>query len=154
MTKITVRYASVDHFSQSRSFSTLAAARRYAFKWLGEFPEVGSTYAVSGDGVGRITVSGVSIQELLHGELAQGGAFQVHVGHVNEDYAGVRFYLDRSFATFAEAGAYAQELDEEGLCDGLKVIGTTEAAKAEIEEHRKAYEAQLFVDRQYGDLPF
>ena len=153
MTKITVRYASIDHFSQTRSFSTLVAARRYAFKWLGEFPEVGSTYAVSGDGVGRITVSGVSIQELLHGELAQGGAFQVHVGHVNEDYAGVRFYLDRSFATFAEAGAYAQELDEEG-CDGIRLVGTTEAAQAEIAAQQAAYEAQLYEDRQHEAYPF
>lgn len=55
---IKVRYSSIDRYSESRRFKTLAGARKYAAKWVGEHPEIGSYYAVSGDGVGKIEVSG------------------------------------------------------------------------------------------------
>ena len=62
---ITVRYSSIDRFSESRKFKTLTGARAYAQKWVGEHPDLGSGYAISGDGVGKITVSGVSLAELF-----------------------------------------------------------------------------------------
>ena len=34
-------------------------------KWVGAHPEIGSTYAVSGDGVGKVTCQGVSLSELF-----------------------------------------------------------------------------------------
>jgi hypothetical protein len=55
---IKVHYSSVDRFSQTRSFKTLEGARRYAMRWVGEHPEVGGWYAVSGDGMGKVTVTG------------------------------------------------------------------------------------------------
>jgi hypothetical protein len=62
---ITVRYRSLDQFSESRKFKTLAGARRYAHRRIGEHPEIGSRYAVSGDGIGRITCEGCTLAELF-----------------------------------------------------------------------------------------
>lgn len=52
---ITVEYESIDHFHERRRFKTLGGAQRYAAKWVGEKPTLGSHYAVSDDGVGEIT---------------------------------------------------------------------------------------------------
>lgn len=62
---IKVRYSSIDRFSQTRSFATMAAARRFAQKWVGQNPEIGSHYAISGDGIGKITVTGATLAELF-----------------------------------------------------------------------------------------
>lgn len=76
---IKVRYSSIDRFSQSRSFKTLVAARRYAVKWVGENPDLGIGYAVSADGVGKVTVSGVSLGELFaQPEAPNASAFASH----------------------------------------------------------------------------
>ena len=63
--KITVYYRSVDRFSQSRTFKTLAGAQKYAAKWVGETPDMGLGYAVSFDGVGRIMVKGAPLADLF-----------------------------------------------------------------------------------------
>jgi len=62
---IWVSYASIDHVSKHRTFKTIAGARRFAVKWVGENAEFGSCYAVSADGVGKIMVSGCTIPELF-----------------------------------------------------------------------------------------
>jgi len=63
--KIIVRYNSVDRYSERRTFKTLKFARRYAHKWIGEHPEIGCGYAVSGDGIGKITVDGATLDDLF-----------------------------------------------------------------------------------------
>ena len=55
---IRVHYSSIDRFSESRRFKTLTGAQKYAQKWVGPHPDQGGTYAVSFDGVGKVTVSG------------------------------------------------------------------------------------------------
>jgi len=62
---ITVRYSSVDGFSQTRRFKTLRGARAFAQKWVGPTPDVGGWYAVSFDGIGKIEVAGVTIKQLF-----------------------------------------------------------------------------------------
>lgn len=62
---IKVRYRSIDHFTKTSTFKTLPGARKFAHKWVGEHPEIGSYYAVSGDGVGKITVEGATLAELF-----------------------------------------------------------------------------------------
>lgn len=64
-TKITVRYRSVDGCSKSRSYATLAGAQKYAQRMVGKHPEQGSFYAVSGDGIGRVTVEGARLEDLF-----------------------------------------------------------------------------------------
>ena len=62
---VKITYRSVDGFSKYGRFKTLKGARRFAHKWVGEHPEIGFNYAVSFDGIGKITVSGCSLQDLF-----------------------------------------------------------------------------------------
>lgn len=55
---ITVRYSSIDRYAKKAHFYTLAGARKFAWKLIGSHPDLGSDYAVSDDGIGKITVSG------------------------------------------------------------------------------------------------
>lgn len=68
---IKVRYSSFDsRRGKWRSFKTLRGARKYAQHWIGKHPEMGSTYAVSGDGIGKIEVEGVELRKLFGDEVA------------------------------------------------------------------------------------
>jgi len=69
---ITVRYSSIDGYSEKRKFKTLAGARAYAQKWVGKNPEMGSTYAVSSDGIGKITAT-VALWSLFEDDEKPGG---------------------------------------------------------------------------------
>jgi hypothetical protein len=64
---ITVRYKTIDRFSETRKFKTLALAQRYAWKRVGETPEISKNfgYAVSGDGVGKVTIQGATLREIF-----------------------------------------------------------------------------------------
>jgi len=62
--KITIR--AVDGFSQTRSFKTLAGARRYAVERVGDAPDLGTTYAVDLYGVVTLYAEGVSLQDLFY----------------------------------------------------------------------------------------
>ena len=53
---IIVRYKAVDGPAQTRRFKTLDGARRFACRCVGPTPEIGMSYAVSGDGMGRVVV--------------------------------------------------------------------------------------------------
>jgi hypothetical protein len=55
---IKVKYSSVDGGRMSRSFKSLKGARAFAQKMVGKNPEMGSSYAVSGDGIGKIEAYG------------------------------------------------------------------------------------------------
>ena len=63
--KIVVHYSTIDHFSKRRTFATLAGARRFAQKYLGEHPEQGNELCRQLDGVGKITVDGASLADLF-----------------------------------------------------------------------------------------
>jgi hypothetical protein len=63
--EIIITYSSCDGCRDRRVFKTVNAARRFAHKWVGAHPEIGSTYAISGDGVGKITVYGISLADLF-----------------------------------------------------------------------------------------
>lgn len=62
---ITITYTSIDRLRKRRSFKTLAGARRFAHKWIGAHPDIGGSYAVSFDGIGRVTWKGCSSAELF-----------------------------------------------------------------------------------------
>ena len=57
-TRIRLSYRAIDGYRLTRTYKTLAGARRFAWRWAGRHPEVGSTYAVTFDGVGRVDWSG------------------------------------------------------------------------------------------------
>lgn len=64
---ITVIYSSVDGYREKRTFNALHLARSYAQERIGEHPEMGSFYAISGDGIGKIQVNGALLKELFPG---------------------------------------------------------------------------------------
>lgn len=112
---IKVTYSSIDGFRQSRSFKTLTAARRFAVKWVGEAPELGSHYAVSFDGVGKITVQGVTLAALFSGEAAAASTDGYSIKATWDGYEGyyVVYYGTRSLATF---DTHAEAEEHIGIC--------------------------------------
>lgn len=62
---ITINYRAVDGARDRRTFKTLTGAQKFAHKLVGAHPEIGSWYAVAGDGVGRVTCTGCTIAELF-----------------------------------------------------------------------------------------
>ena len=149
---ITVTYSSIDGYRQRRQFKTLKGASAYATKWVGKDADFGSSYAVSFDGVGKVTVDGCSLKELFAGKTESTGAYEVWVVHVYEEgpYASHR-YRDSAHATLQEACKRAADLDEEG-CDGVELRGTTEEAAdaiaAHMQKQAEAYAAQLARDEE------
>ncbi len=69
--QITIRYTSCDRVSETRRYLTLAGAQRYAHGRVGEHPELGGWYAVSGDGVGKVTVTGITLARLFPGPVEE-----------------------------------------------------------------------------------
>ena len=62
---IKMRYSTIDRYSKSATFKTVEGARKFAKKYLGDYFDIGYSYAVSGDGVGKVTiVSGATWAEL------------------------------------------------------------------------------------------
>lgn len=62
---ITVTYRSIDGVRKTGNFKTLAGASKFAAHWVGKDADIGCGYAVSFDGIGKVTVTGVSLKELF-----------------------------------------------------------------------------------------
>jgi hypothetical protein len=63
---IRLRYEASDGFKKSLVYTSLAGARKGAADRVGRFPEIGSDYAASGDGVGTIrVVEGCTLKDLF-----------------------------------------------------------------------------------------
>jgi hypothetical protein len=64
---ITVYYESIDRFRKTRKYKTLKGAQRFAEKMVGPTPEVSINfgYAVSPDGIGKITCDGCTVWQLF-----------------------------------------------------------------------------------------
>jgi hypothetical protein len=63
--KIKLRFSSCDGGSRVKVFKSIAGARKAVIHQLGN-PEIGSSYAVSGDGVCKCEVSGdASVRDLF-----------------------------------------------------------------------------------------
>lgn len=65
MAEIIVNYLAVDGASMRRKYKTLKGAQKFAHRFVGAHPEIGSYYAISGDGVGRVTCAGCTLRELF-----------------------------------------------------------------------------------------
>lgn len=150
---ITVRYSSIDHYRKTRKFKTIEGARKFAVHYVGENPDMGSSYAVSFDGVGKITVDGCTLNELFYGKKAEPETrpFEVWSYVIDEQAGTSRAYRDAAFATLHEANQEAERLDE--FADGVHLVGTTDEAKAALKAQFDALEAQFKRDRD-EELPF
>ncbi len=72
--EITVRNRAIDDFKEDKEFVNLEDTREYCIKYLGENFDIGSflsgdPYAISGDGINRLTVEGATWQELFPGRF-------------------------------------------------------------------------------------
>jgi hypothetical protein len=65
---IKLYFSTIDGCRNVKRFKTLAGARKAAHERVGRYPEIGSTYAVSGDGVVKVTVAGCSLNALFDDE--------------------------------------------------------------------------------------
>ena len=64
-TDITVFYWTIDGVGIRKTFGALESAREWAQDWVGANADLGSYYAVSPDGIGKITCEGVTIRQLF-----------------------------------------------------------------------------------------
>ena len=62
---IVVRYRTIERDEERHCFTTLDAARQYAWRMIGRYPEMTGNYAISDDGAGKITVSGCALADLF-----------------------------------------------------------------------------------------
>lgn len=69
MADYTIHVTTVDGVSKSRSFKRLKAARKFAERWVGKHPDIGSYYAVSQHGDAKVEVSGISVEALFAEEV-------------------------------------------------------------------------------------
>lgn len=69
--KYGVRYSSIDGCKKVMHYSSIEGARRFAHKMVGPYPSIGRQhqYAVSDDGVGKITIEygELSLNDLFPG---------------------------------------------------------------------------------------
>lgn len=63
--QISIIYQSIDGYNKVRHCETLGGARAWAMYWVGECPDLGLYYAVSADGIGKITVHGATIRDIF-----------------------------------------------------------------------------------------
>lgn len=92
--QITVLYTSIDNCRSRRKFKTIEGARKFAQQAIGEHPEIGRGYAVSGDGIGKIQVAGVTLLDLFPSQREASETQGEQPG--DEDYLDPRLVLDRS----------------------------------------------------------
>lgn len=63
---IKLKYEAIDGFKKSLVYTSLTGARKGAADRVGRYPELGSDYAISGDGVGKIRViEGCKLRDLF-----------------------------------------------------------------------------------------
>ena len=117
---IKVKYSGVDgRGGKWRSFKTLGRAWVFAQYWVGKNPEIGSTYAVSNDGIGKIEVMGATLADLF-GDVPSD---EVVIYVVNA--------LNRHFNSRTEAEVEikaAREADPEGARGPYDIVEDTATA--------------------------
>jgi hypothetical protein len=85
---IMVYYTSIDGAEKADAFNTVEEAGAWARHWVGDHPEIGSSYAVSGDGIGKIEVMGAELADLFPSPVEQTAE------EINAELAAVAELLD------------------------------------------------------------
>jgi len=68
---VRVAYDSIDRCRKTRTFKTIEGARKWAYEMVGKDAEIGTGYAVSTDGVGKVMVVGTTLRKLFQREDAE-----------------------------------------------------------------------------------
>ena len=137
---ITVRYAAVDGYRVSRKFTSIAGARKFAARYIGNNPDTfGGSYAVSDDGVGTVRVEGCTLAKLFgqaepRTEKREPGRFSLILGDAAYAFGGPAYEIN------TEDGPQA-------VCDWF--CGLTVAGLHFAHGHRftSRYDAQAFADK-------
>jgi len=58
-------YESIDGYTEAKEFTDIIKAKEYAKECVGSYYNIGFFYAISNDGVGKITCEGITLKELL-----------------------------------------------------------------------------------------
>lgn len=66
--QITIFYSANDGYKEQKTFNDIKSAKEYAEKWVGKNPDLGRNYAVSEDGIGKIVVKGITLEQLFADE--------------------------------------------------------------------------------------
>jgi hypothetical protein len=142
MTDITVRLSSIDGFRKTRKFKTLDGARKFAVSYAGQSPEFGMGYAISDDGVCKITCDGCTLSELF-GQKPE-------AGELTDREMEIALYGD------GREVLYLPEYGQDHPAYGERLFNT----KADDARHDAEYAAAAkraeaaFPPDNYDDVPF
>lgn len=128
---ITLRFTSVDRHSWTRRYKTLAGAQKRAWDHIGRHPEMSSHYAISDDGVVKVTCSGTTLYELFPDEADDATSFLNYVAKYDRE-------IDDSL-TMPDHRPVIESLIEKGLLarfqiGGHDMLGLTEKGWVEVTE--------------------
>lgn len=150
---ISVSVSSVDGAFKSKQCVSLSEARKFAVYYVGDRPDIGSSYAVSEDGICVVRVTGCSLEELFSGDVKPAKPYQIFAEDVDEETGRVSSYCVEEFDTFEEAEKVYQSA-KYYIHDSTKLVGVTDEAKAEIEAYRKAKVAEFYTKSEDDDFFF
>lgn len=114
---IKLYFSTIDGCRNVKTFKTLAGARKAAACRVGNTPEIGSSYAISSDGVVKVQAAGATLAELFP------DCFQSPPSDKFWTVAGV------SFNTYAAAAKDAEKLKALGYSDNDCHIQEWDAAE-------------------------
>jgi hypothetical protein len=137
---ITVRYAAVDGYRTTRKFTSIAGARKFAARYIGNNPDTfGGSYAVSDDGVGTVRVEGCTLAALF-------GQDEPSIVKTEKGRTSLT-YRDNAFAFDGPAYEINTEDGPQAVCDWF--CGLSFAGMTLTHGHRftSRYDAQAFADK-------
>lgn len=108
MKLIRMYYSTIDGVNIHKACETIEEARSWAMTWVGEHPEIGSYYAISGDGIGKVMVDDCSIRDIFPENAVY--VFIVHtldshehIGPFGSHRAAYNWAYDRGYSFSIEA---------------------------------------------------
>ena len=150
-----ITYTSIDGVRKTRSFKTLNAARKFAYDCVGPQDVEGGSYAVSFDGIGKITWTDVLRAALFGGDApspvelnkettfySRGNQLFCREAGYTFDHEGQLFghLVERvDLATCEPEGFYLRGVDQRGLFNEEQVYATRDAALAAAKQAMLEY---------------
>lgn len=102
---IKLHFATLDGIRKTKRFKTLAGARKAAHDWVGKDAQIGGHYAISTDGVVKVSSEGCTLVELFSSCIINTPATSCLFYKIKADGQ----YLTQVFATRAAAIEYIDE---------------------------------------------
>ncbi len=140
---ITLRFSTIDGVRKTHKYSTLAGARKKALSWVGPVDSTSGSYAVSSDGVVKVTCKGCTLTELFSTEPVKG-----------KPVPGERFFIICDYEGGHWPGAYSTR--EEALVALAKIEETDDAGIQEYmyDEHGGVVSVPVIRTIEQEECPF